>query len=333
MLGRVLASLDRHWFAPASLTDLALVRIVAFGSQTLLFLWYPVTLQEHLRLTTGATDLYQPLRIVRLLLVPFGQLSAAPPSAMFVTGVYVVALVTGVLATIGLFSRAAMLIASAANALLQAHIYSYGEFHHAEALMMIALGALALGPSADVWSVDAVRRRRRGGSPPPVMSIFARWPLRLVQWMLALSYLSAAWAKLENGGLAWFNGYTMTFHYVSVAVERERAMPAFMATLPPKLHIVPSVIAWLVEATFFLAILVPRLVWLLVVGGAILHMAVFATMGITFLQNILLYTVFLESLRTYAPFSRNTSRSARWAAKYPHIPWTPTPGGVDAEHR
>jgi hypothetical protein len=28
---------------------------------------------------------------------------------------------------------------------------------------------------------------------------------------------------------------------------------------------------------------------------------------------------------------RNTSASARLAAKYPHIPCTPTPGGVDAE--
>jgi hypothetical protein len=25
------------------------------------------------------------------------------------------------------------------------------------------------------------------------------------------------------------------------------------------------------------------------------------------------------------------SASARFAAKYPHMPWTPTPGGVDAE--
>ena len=34
--------------------------------------------------------------------------------------------------------------------------------------------------------------------------------------------------------------------------------------------------------------------------------------------------------RTYTP---KTSLSARFAAKYPHIPWTPTPGGVDAEQR
>jgi hypothetical protein len=303
MLRRVLALLDRHWFAPASLRDLAVVRIVVFASQTLVFLWYPVTLRDQLLQTTGATDLYQPLLILRVLLAPFGQLGETPPSAMFLIDVYVVAIVAGVLATIGLFSRVSMLAATAANVLLQAHHYSYGEFHHAEALMMIALGVLAVGPSAEVWSVDAVRRRRRSGRPLPEMSVFARWPLRLIQWMLALIYLSAAWAKLGNGGLAWFNGHTMTVHYVAIAIEKDRAVPAYFATLPPKLHIAPSVIAWLVEATFFVAILVPRLAWVLVVGGATLHLAVFATMGITFLQNILLYSVFLESLRIHAPFA------------------------------
>jgi len=303
MLRRLQAALDRHWFAPASLRDLAFVRIVAFASQTLVFLWYPVTLREQLLQTTGSPDLYEPLLILRVLLAPFGQLGEAPPSAMFLIAVYVVAIVAGVLATIGLFSRGAMLAATAANVLLQAHHYSYGEFHHAEALMMIALGALAIGPSAAVWSVDAVRRRRRNGRPLPEMSVFARWPLRLIQWTIALIYLSAAWAKLSNGGLAWFNGYTMTFHYVAVAIETNRAAPAYMATLPPELHIAPSVIAWLLEAAFFVAILVPRLAWVLVVGGATLHLAVFATMGITFLQNILLYSVFVESLRIHAPFA------------------------------
>lgn len=324
MLRRMLALLDRHWFAPASLRDLALVRIIAFASQTMVFLWYPVTLREQLRQATDAPDLYEPLLILRLLLAPFGQLGDTPPSAGFLIGVYAVAIVAGVLATIGLFSRPAMLVTTAANAILQAHHYSYGEFHHAEALMIIALGVLAVGPSANVWSVDAVRRRRRTGLPAAETSVFARWPLRLIQWMIALSYLSAASAKLSNGGLAWFNGHTMTFHYLTIALEKDRFVPAYMATLPPELHIAPSVIAWLVEATFLVAILVPRLAWVVVAGGAILHLTVFATMGITFLQNILLYSVFLESLRLYAP--RLLFRRGRYSSPLTE----PVPGGSRA---
>ena len=140
--------------------------------------------------------------------------------------------------------------------------------------------------------------------------------------MIALSYLSAAWSKLGNGGLAWFNGHTMTFHYVTVAIQDYRAAAAYMATLPPALHIAPSVIAWLVEATFFVAILVPRLAWFLVVGGVTLHLAVFVTMGITFLQNILLYSVFLESLRSHAPFAlfRRRRRGSPLAEAVAQVP-------------
>ena len=39
---RLVSALDRHWFAPASLRELAFVRIVVFGSQTLFFLFVPV---------------------------------------------------------------------------------------------------------------------------------------------------------------------------------------------------------------------------------------------------------------------------------------------------
>jgi hypothetical protein len=305
MLRRVVAALDRHWFAPALFSDLALVRILAFGSQTLVFLWYPAgglrSVSEELLLTTAGAPLYYPLPILRVLLAPFGQLSHTPPSATFLLGVFAVAVVAGVLATIGLFARVAMLAAAAANGLIVAHHYSYQEFHHAEALMAIALGVLALSPSAAVWSVDAAVRRWRTREALAETSVFARWPLRLMQWIMALTYLSAATAKLRYGGLAWFNGHTMTYHYLSIAIETGREAPAYLATFPPALHVAPSMVAWLVEATFWVAILAPRFAWILVVAGAGLHLAVFASMGIAFFQNILLYSVFAESLRLYAP--------------------------------
>jgi hypothetical protein len=305
MLRRAAAALDRHWFGPAQLTDLALVRIVAFGSQTLIFLWYPDgrfrSVSEQLLQTTAGAPLYEPLPILRVLLMPFAQLGDTPPSATFLLGVFAVAVVAGALATIGLFARVAMLAAAAATALIVAHHYSYQEFHHAEALMVIALGVIALSPSAAVWSVDAAFRHRRTGEAAADTSIFARWPLRLVQWMIALTYLSAAAAKLSNGGLAWFNGHTMTYHYLWLALHTGREVPAYLATLPPAIHIAPSMIVWLVEATFWIAILAPRFAWIFVVAGAALHLSVFATMGIAFFQTMLLYTVFAESLRLYAP--------------------------------
>ena len=300
MVNRLIAALDHHWFAPALLKDVALVRILAFGSQTLIFLWYPDarfrSVHEQLLQTTAGAPLYEPLPMLRLLLAPFGQPGDTPPTAAFLEGVFAVAFVAGLLATIGLFARATMLAAAAANALIVAHHYSYGEYHHAEALMIVALGVLALSPSASAWSVDATLRRRRTGTPASETSTFARWPLRLMQWLIALTYASAAMSKLMSGGPAWFNGHTMTFYYLLVALATDREAPAYMATLPPAMHVLPSLLAWLVEATFFLSILTPRLAPIILILGASMHLTVYATMGIAFFQTILLYSVFVVTM-------------------------------------
>lgn len=302
---RALAALDRHWFAPASLRDLAIVRILTFGSQTLVFLWLPIgrarSLGEQLHQASAGGERYAPVVALRALLLPFGQLGAEPPSAEFLTATYGAAIVAGLLATVGLWARPAMLVAAAANLLLVAHHYSYGEYHHAEALMLIALGVLALGPSAAVWSVDAWRRQRRTGVARSDVSPFARWPLRLIQWVIALSYLSAAGAKLATGGLAWFNGYSMAFHYLVLGASGQHEVAALLATLPPRWHILPSVFGWAVEAFFFVAILWPRTAWLFVLGGVALHLGIYVAMGIAFFQTMLLYCVFIESLRRFGP--------------------------------
>jgi uncharacterized membrane protein YphA (DoxX/SURF4 family) len=309
---RLMAALDRYWFAPAPLRDLALVRILAFGTQTLYLMlppvgalaWVgsirPLSLQLH-QAAFGAM-LYRPIPALEVLLLPWGARDGVPPSATLLTATFLVAVVTGVLATIGLFARPAMLCAAAANALLVAHWYSYGEFHHAEALMMIALGVLAIAPSASVWSLDAWRRRGRGAPwPTDARSAFARWPLRLLQWLIALSYLSAAGSKLHYGGLRWLNGYTMTFYYASLAMAKGHAGAFFMASLPPWAHIPLAAFALLFELTFVVAVLVPRTAWLYVLCGACIHLAIFATMGVAFFQTIALYSVFIESLRRFPP--------------------------------
>src|SRR5215212_1518437 len=162
---RVLAALKRHWFAPASLRDLALVRILAFGTQ---LVWFRPGLDYGLHLAQADRSLYAPLPLLKLVLLPWGPWGEARPGALFLTVVWGVAVAAGVLATIGLWSRLAMPAAAIANALLVAHQYSYAEFHHPEALMIIALGVLSLAPSGKVWSVDALRRRRGRSGPEAI---------------------------------------------------------------------------------------------------------------------------------------------------------------------
>ncbi len=306
-MSRLLAALDRHWFAPGSLRDLALVRILAFGAQTFVFLFLPVgrprPLAAHVQQATVGADLWEPVAVVRVLLLPFGGWGAGPPSADFLLGLYVVAFAAGVLATVGLLARPAMLVAVAANLALVGHYHSYGEYHHHEALMMITLGVLALSPCARAWSMDAALRRRRapGAAPEADLDPLARWPLRLVQWTMALTYFSAALSKLKVGGLAWFNGYTMTYHFANAGLRRGADAAVWMATLPPEVHLVPAALTFAFELLFFVAILKPRTAWVFVLVGVGFHLSVYATMQIAFFQTILLYCVFVEALRQHWP--------------------------------
>src|SRR4029450_1604315 len=126
---------------------------------------------------------------------------------------------------------------------------------------------LAVSPSEAVLSLDALLRRVRtaGGSmhvEPPAQTLpespFARWPLRTVQWLLVLVYLSAGLSKLAAGGLDWFNGYTLSYYFAQDALRWGSPVGLWLAG-QPEIASVLSVGAVVFELTFVLAILVPRL--------------------------------------------------------------------------
>jgi hypothetical protein len=295
---------DRHWFAPASLHELAVLRILVFGTQVLFFL-HRQPLAGQLALLEAPASWYRPIIALKVLLLPFGPWGEVRPSPTLLTATWLLAVAAGVLAAVGLYARLTMPMAAIAHALLITHWYSYGEWHHPETLMIIALAVLALSPSAAVWSLDAWRRGEGGQRAPDdsgQRSIFARWPLRLLQWLLAFSYLSAAGAKLHYGGLQWMNGYTLAYHYLSEGMTWNRPFALFMASLPPWLHIVPSVFTIVFELTFSLAIIMPRLTWLYVAAGTVFHILIWLLQGPPFFQTVLLYAAFAESLRCYSPF-------------------------------
>lgn len=302
----IAAALDRHWFAPASLRELAVVRILSFGTQTLFFMHWQ-SLQEHMRQTRDPAALYQPVALLRLLLLPFGHWAEPHPTPELLKAVWTVAIVAGILATIGLFARPAMLFAAYSQTVLITHWYSYGEYHHPEALITVLMILLSVSPSADVWSVDAWikshgMRSSQRYLPQASQSIFARWPLRLMQWLIALMYLSATASKLYHGGLHWMNGYTLCYHFLSEGLAWNRKIAMFMASLPPWLDVAPSVFTIVFEASFGIAILLPRTAWLYVFGGTIFHILIWLTQGPAFFPTVVIYSVFAESIRRHFPW-------------------------------
>lgn len=309
---RLPEALDDHFFEPMSLRRLAIFRIVVVAAQLLLFL---PELDYQMWLASIDDSLFMPRAALRVLMSPFGW--AVRPDAAFLQMVWGAAVVSGVAAVAGLYSRISLFVFAAANTLLIGHTYAYEEIHHTESLIVIALWILAFSRAGEALSLDALGRRRKAVRGPgraedaggEVRSDFARWPLRLMQWMMVLAYLSAAVSKLKHGGLDWFNGHTLAYFLVQDGV-RKGAMGIAVAD-QIELLVVLSIFAFLFEATFAAAVLVPRSAWMYVAWGLGLHLGIYVLQEAPFFQWMVLYACFVDELLRYGPGVRVRAWLAR----------------------
>lgn len=284
-----------YWFQPRPTVDLAICRLLWVGYQ--LFHLLVVVPQEMADVSHVPPELYKPILVLKMFLWPFGGAAEAPLAA--VSAVYGLTVIAGVLALVGCVTNVSVGLFALGNIFLQSLRYSYGELHHPEAAMMLALALLALGPSGAAFSVDAWWRRRRqtaAGEGPPSASAFASWPLRAVQWLLALVYLSAAGAKLGDAGFDWMNGYTLQYYTIRDALQRDMPVGLWLGQCYPAMW----TLGWLsmaFEATFVLAVVVPRLAWVYLPLGLLLHLGIFITMKAPFFTFMLLYAAFVPWAR------------------------------------
>ena len=205
---------QRYWFAPAPCLDLAVVRMIAVATQLFMMTVFAAQLQT-LELRAAMPDgHWQPLLVLNALNLPWGW--EFRPSFEVLRIIYYVAIGAGVLSLIGVLTNLSLFVFTVSCVYLQAFIYSFGDFHHPEAVMMVALSVLAISPSGRVLSVDAwLRRRRKGEDDARLLeqtSAFAGWPLKLIQWFFVLMYASAVWSKLGASGLDWANGFTLQYY-------------------------------------------------------------------------------------------------------------------------
>jgi hypothetical protein len=270
---------------------------------------------------------YLPLPALKVLMLPFGPWGIRP-EPMFLRAVWLLAVVSGITSLLGLYTKLSLLAFAATSTLLTAHSYSYGEYHHPEALLTIAFWTLVFCPSGSALSLDNVRTRLRvttyGKRFVPLRTVsreseMAGWPLRLIQWCLALGYFSAGISKLINGGLAWFNGYTLAKYIGTDAVERGSAVGVWFAS-QISLLIVLAILTVVIELTFFFGILFPTLTLLYVFLGTGMHVGIYLLQRAPFPQLVVLYVVFIETFRRqFGPFFERVRPAPRWAAVYDEL--------------
>lgn len=296
MIGRIGGLWNRYWFSPSPLVNLAACRIFVVGYQ----------LQHLVRLDHGEVlarqaslpdFMYDPLPVLHALIWPFGW--TYRPGLEVLEAVYWVAVAAAALAVVGLFTRVSLVVLAVTSVFLQAHAYSFvGDVHHSQALLLIALAVLALGPSGKVLSLDRLRRRRRpggGGTEPEDQGLLeaesehARWPLLLITWTLSLAYLSAAVSKLQNAGWDWMNGSTLQYYLIRDGLRWDSALGVWIG----EHHHVAELLSWMTvafEGTFFLVLLLPALALVYVPIGVAMHVGIYLAMKAPFFEWAVLYS-------------------------------------------
>jgi hypothetical protein len=199
----------------------------------------------------------------------------------------------GLLALVGLFTRLSLFLFATGTWIFVAHLFSYGDRHHTEALFAIFLMLLAFAPSGERLSVDAALRRRRTGKAEAATSELAIWPLKLMHVLLGLTYLSTGMAKVLHSGLRWMNGYTLQGHTLTDALSRGYPFGIWLAQ-QHTLAVLLSIFTIVFELFFWVSLVVPRR-WVpaFLLVALMFQVGLFATGGYDFFQHMVLLVLLL----------------------------------------
>ena len=175
---------NAYWFPETSSFPVAICRVVVIGANLLFFFPSLDFLLDMIRRHDGFQDPQLPIRCLAALLN-----EENVRSLEIVTVIHRVTVVAGLLALVGLFTRSSCAVYALGYGFMEAHRYSYGAVHHAEALMAIFLFLLPFSESGRSLSIDGwiARRRREGAEGGLVRTRFAMWPLLTTQWLFAIA--------------------------------------------------------------------------------------------------------------------------------------------------
>ncbi len=284
------------WFREGPYFDLAVVRLLVVGFQ---LFWMLNTIFPWLFYVNALPDeLYSPIYVLRLMLLPFNGMEVIRPEAGIVFAVFWATFLMGLFAFAGALTSVSLLLFAAGSWFLTAYIYSFEDFHHPEAVLMIALAVLALAPSGRVLSIDSLLFKPASTGGGRSMNLIdyvgrdAAWPILLLQCFIALMYISAVTSKLSWGGLDWMNGYTLQYKMIQDGLRKPSALASWAGQHHTAMMLA-SIVTIVFQATYFLNIFFPRLRWIYVPLGLAFHVGIYVTLKAPFPHWIIVYAVYI----------------------------------------
>ncbi len=216
--------------------------------------------------------------------------------------------------TLGLFTRPAGLLAFVV--LASTHVRNPAVLYGADSVARIWMFYLLLMPCGRAWSIDAIRRRVRSGgraflAPAPTMEA---WPVRLLQFQVALIYLTTGISKsygtdYHEGTALWYALANPTYSRFDPLLE-----PVF-ATAAPVLALLTIVTLWW-ELAFAFMVLFRRSRTLALGIGVFVHGGIFVALQIQFWGPLMLlsYFSFISGRSVHRLWLRHVreTRDKRW---------------------
>lgn len=306
-----------YWFRPAPLLDLAVCRIFVL---TFLLVFQYLSPDGYagslVWLSELPAEMYDPLPALHLLVLPWDW--SYRPTLEVLQTIYTISLLASIAALAGFMTSLSLAVVFLGTLFLQTHAYSFGDFHHVRAVVIIGLGLLVIAPAGRRLSVDALIGRWKpawvklwswwvdDGGPDGGESPYAGWPLRVIGWVLGIVYLSAAVSKVNlERGMDWLNGLALQRALLQDGLRWGSDLGVWLAHQ----HELAVLLSWatvLFEGTFFLVMIAPRLRWIYLPAGVGLHIGIYLTMRAPFWSFLFLYSALV-------PWRALWSRARGWS--------------------
>jgi len=211
--------------------------------------------------------------------ISFMHLFPAMPVEGVALAVQLIAVVACLLGAAGAFTRLSVPVAWLGALFLSGMWTSVGQPMHNDTLPLLAMVPLLFAPTADAWSVDAVRRSRPGPAP----SSRYGWPLRTAMLTVAGAYFFSGFNKLLLSGPAWFlSGNLRWILYASSDTSPHPVKFALFLAGHPLVAQGMAAMTLLVELGFPLTLWKPTTAWFFVPAVVVLHLGIWLTMHLDY---------------------------------------------------
>lgn len=259
-------SLERFFFAEEVPYGMALARIVL----PLVLLLVIVPRWFHARELFSTEGASAPLALnygyMDLVPVPSGTVAVA------LTSLLVLTLVTS---TIGWCTRLSLVIATLLYTWLNL-LDCLSTLTKYSVIASHGMLLLSLSPCGAIWSVDSALKRRDAPDRAPPLRTFPIWPRRLMQLMIGLVYIGAAFTKMHTP--AFFSGDQMR-QWMITNVNHSNPFGEYVAFYPGVLAVSAYVtILW--EVLFVFTCWKGPGRYLMIAGGVLFHLGTTLLLGL-----------------------------------------------------